>query len=277
MKALLIALAVVLPLRASAAPARRIGLQLWSLRQDLGNDVAKGLDEVRAFGITYVESHSTYGLTPAEFRRRLDERGLKATSAHFPYERLDKDLPGVVAEAKALGAHYVILPWLPDETFTAATAKDLATHLNAWGAVLRKAGLRLGYHPHGFEFVPVEGGGTAFDLLVRSTNPADVCFELDVFWAAHAGADPVKLLTQYPDRWKLLHIKDVRKGASLTPGKRSAPAEDNVAVGQGQIDWPALLRAAKKIGIDYYFIEDETSTPQQNIPISVAYLKAFEH
>jgi sugar phosphate isomerase/epimerase len=275
MKALLLAVAAVLSPHASA-PVKHMGLQLWSLRQDLGADVAKGLDEVKAFGITYVEPHSTYGLTPAEFRHRLDERGLKAPSAHFPYERLDKDLPGVIEEAKLLGARYVILPWLPDETFNATTARELAAHLNTWGATLRKAGLKLGYHPHGVEFVPVEGGGTAFDLLVRSTNAADVCFELDVFWAAHAGADPVALLTRYPDRWKLLHLKDMSKDAVITPGKRSAPQADNVAMGLGQIDWPSLLRAAGKIGIEYYFLEDETATPQQNIPISMAYLKAFK-
>jgi len=255
--------------------SRRLGLQLWSLRQDLETDVSKGLDAVRALGIPFVESHSTYGLAPTEFRHRLDERGLKAVSAHFPYERLDKDLPGVIAEAKTLGVEYVVLPWLPQERFDAATARDLASHLNAWGVSLRQAGLKLGYHPHGFEFVPVEGGGTAFDVLVRATRAEDVCFELDTFWAAHAGVDPVSLLTRYPDRWKLLHVKDLRKGAYLAP-TRSAPVADNVAVGQGQIDWKHLLAAAEKAGVEYYFLEDETSAPMVNIPISVAFIRAFK-
>jgi len=254
----------------------RLGLQLWSLRKDIAADIPKGLAEVKALGIVYVEPHSTYGVTFAEFRRRLDEAGLKATAAHFQYDQFDKNLDGVIADAKTLGVQYVILPWLPKDTFDAGTAKDLAMKLNAWGAKLREAGLTLGYHPHGFEFVPIEGGGTAFDLLMRSTHPKDVCFELDIFWAAHAGADPVALLKAYPDRWKLLHVKDMAKNAIITPGKRSAPETENVAVGQGQIDWKALLQEAGKIGIEYYFLEDETSTPQKSLPVSVKFLKEFK-
>jgi sugar phosphate isomerase/epimerase len=254
----------------------RLGLQLWSLRKDIAADIPKGLAEVKALGIVYVEPHSSYGATYAEFRRRLDEAGLKATAAHFPYEQFDQNLDGLISDAKTLGVQYVIVPWLPKDTFDAETAKDLAVKLNTWGAKLSAAGLKLGYHPHGFEFVPVEGGGTAFDLLMRSTNPKDVCFELDVFWAAHAGADPVALLKTYPDRWKLLHVKDMAKNAVITPGKRNAPEAENVAVGQGQIDWKPLLKEAGKIGIEYYFLEDETSTPQKSLPVSVKFLKDFK-
>jgi sugar phosphate isomerase/epimerase len=257
-------------------PADRIGLQLWSLRKDFEQDTTKAAAEVKSFGITYVEPHSIYALTPAQFRAKLDEAGLKATAAHFQYDRLKKDLPGVIAEAKVLGVTYVILPWLPEDTFTADTARKLAADLNAWGAELKKAGLKMGYHPHGFEFVTVEGGGTAFDILAKATNPELVTFELDVFWAAHAGADPVALLNKYPNHWKLMHVKDMRKGATITPGKRSAPEEDNVAVGLGQIDWKGLLSAAVKNGVEYYFLEDETSTPQKNIPIGVDFLKTWK-
>jgi len=173
-----------------------------------------------------------------------------------------------------LGLHYVVLAWLPKEAFDAAAARDLAAHLNLWGTRLRREGLQLGYHPHGNEFVPVAGGGTAFDLLVRATQSEDVCFELDVFWAAHAGVDPAALLAAYPDRWRLMHLKDLRKGAALAPGRRSAPQVDHVAVGQGQLDFKALLDGAAKAGVEYYFLEDETSEFRTNIPLSLNFLKA---
>jgi sugar phosphate isomerase/epimerase len=219
-------------------------------------------------------THSTYGASATDFRRRLDQAGLKAVSAHFQYEEFDRNLPGVIADAKALGVVYVILPWLPRDEFNARIARRLADKLNAWGAKLREAGLKLGYHPHGFEFVPVEGGGTAFDLLVRSTRAEDVFFEMDVFWTAHAGVDPVALLKAYPNRWKLVHVRDMRKGTVITPGRRTAPEADNVAVGTGQIDWKAFLAAAAKAGVEHYFLEDETSAPTQNLPVSLKFLKS---
>lgn len=275
MKTLLLALLSSASLMA-AEPSEAIGLQLYTVRGDMQADVTKGMQEVKGWGIRYVEPHSTYGLSPAEFRKRMDAAGLKATAAHFQYDRFSKDLDGIIAEAKVLGASYVVLPWLPWDTFTVEVAHQLAKDFNAWGPKLNAAGLKLAYHPHGFEFQPVEGGGTAFDVLMREAKPENVCFELDVFWAAHAGADPVALLKQYPSRFKLLHLKDLRKGSTLTPGKRSAPMEDIVALGQGQIDMKELLRVSRRNGVEFYFLEDDSDRYGANVPVGVAYLKAFK-
>jgi TolB protein len=264
------------PVAPAPTTLQRPGLQLWSLRQELEKDLGKSLDRVKALGFEWVETHSTYGLSPAEFLKRLDERGLRALSAHVSFERLDTDLPGVIAEAKALGFTYVVLPWTPQETFSEAIALDLAGRLNAWGAKLSAAGLKLGYHPHGHEFVPVPGGGTAFDLLMRSTRAEDVCFELDVFWATRAGADPVALLAAHPGRWKLLHVKELRRDAALAPGQRSAPVTDHVAVGQGRMDWKRIAPAAERAGIEGYFLEDETPDPGRTIPLSLEFLNSFK-
>ena len=255
----------------------RLGLQLWSLRDEFKTNVVKGLDETQALGFTLVETAGTYGLKPAEFRAQLDARHLKAVGAHFGYDLLEKDLPGVAAEARVLGAEYVVVPWLPQPEFDAATARAVAAVFNRWGHALQAAGLKFAFHPHGYEFHPVPGGHgeTPFDLLVALTEPGVVSFEMDVFWVAHAGVDPVALLAKYPDRWTLLHVKDLRTGAAIT-GTRGAPPEDHVAVGTGQLDWPGLLRAAKAAGVKYYFIEDETVAPLQNIPVSVRYLKSLK-
>src|SRR5262249_32427438 len=137
---------------------------------------------------------------------------------------------------------------------------------------------RFGFHPHGLEFRPSAAGNgeLMFDILMRETKPDLVCYEMDVFWAFHAGQDPAKLLAKYPNRWALLHVKDMRKGAPTGFSTGKASPADNVAVGEGQIDWPQVLRAAEKIGVRYYFLEDETATPLQCIPDSLKYLRALK-
>ena len=278
MKSLLIALLAAAT--ANATPvADHLGLQLWSLRHDLDSNVSKGLDETKALGFTLVETAGTYGMMPLQFREQLDARGLKAVAAHIPYERLQKDLPGVIAEAKTLGVKYVVTPWLPYPEFDAAAARTVAADFTTWGRAIQAAGMKFAFHPHGNEFHPVPGGKgeTAFDLLVSLTQAGVVSFEMDVFWVAHAGVDPAQLLAKYPDRWTLLHVKDLRKGGEVGVGTRSAPAEDHVAVGTGQLDWPSILRAAKAAGVEYYFLEDETAAPLQNIPVSVRYLQTIKY
>jgi len=155
----------------------------------------------------------------------------------------------------------------------------VAADFNAWGTAIQAAGMKFAFHPHGYEFHPIPGGHgeTPFDLLVSLTKPGVVSFEMDVFWVAHAGVDPAKLLARYPDRWTLLHVKDLRKGGEVGVGTRSAPAEDHVAVGTGQLDWSSILKAAKAVGVKYYFIEDETAAPLQNIPVSVRFLQTFKY
>jgi sugar phosphate isomerase/epimerase len=180
-----------------------------------------------------------------------------------------------------LGIKYAIVPWIPhDESgLTAKEAHQAAADFNKWGEAFRAAGIRFGYHPHGYEFLPyaAEDGKTAFDILVHETKPELVCLEMDVFWVYHAEQDPVKLLKEYPDRWVLMHLKDIRKGAprDVTHGSR-ALATDNVAVGDGQIDWKAVLTAAQEIGVRHYFIEDETPDPLTCIPESLKYLRALK-
>jgi sugar phosphate isomerase/epimerase len=259
--------------------ADHLGLQFWSLRHDFEANVANGLDETKALGFTLVETAGTYGLKPTDFRDQLMAHGLKAVAAHLPYERLKNDLPAVIGEAKSLGVEYVVIPWLPQPEFDAAAARAVAADFNAWGSAIQAAGMKFAFHPHGYEFHPIPGGSgeTPFDLLVSLTKPGVVSFEMDVFWVAHAGVDPARLLARYPDRWTLLHVKDLRKGGEVGVGTRSAPAEDHVAVGTGQLDWSSILHAAKAIGVEYYFIEDETAAPLQNIPVSVRYLQTFKY
>jgi len=276
MKRLLIGLCLATVMKA-APLAGHLGFQLYSLRDSFAKDPIHALDRTRDYGFTQVETYSLHGMPAPEFRARLDERGLRAVSMHVGYERLKSDMPGVIAEAKALGVSYVTLPWLPDERFTHQVVERVLAEFNSFGRQLRQAGLRFVFHPHGYEFLPVNGkdGRSCFEELADTTNPDLVFFELDVFWASNAGVDPMSLLEAYPGRWVLLHIKDRRIGALDAPGTRSAPVADKVAAGEGRFDWPALLRKADECGVQWYFLEDESADPARNIEVSLRYLRAL--
>ena len=276
----------ILPLAVStlfaAAPADfkdHLGLQLWSLRAQSKESVTAALDLARGYGIKEVETAGTGGLSVTQFAAELRSRGLTAVSAHMGYDALKKDIHAAISDAKALGAKFLIIPSLPHaKGFTGDDARRIAADFNTFGEACRAAGIRFGYHPHGFEFTPTGGpnGELAFDVLARETKPELVCFEMDVFWVFHAGQDPAKLLAKYSVRWALLHVKDIRKGAVTGLSTGSAPPIDNVTIGTGQINWPEVLRASQAIGVQHYFIEDETPTPLQCIPDSLKYLRALK-
>ncbi len=274
MRMLLVSLALaVVPAHAASD---RLGLQLWSFRNQLKADVPAGLATAAADGFKIVETAGTYGLSADDFAAQLKAHGLRPVSAHIGFAELDGNLAGSIAQAKALGVRYVVVAWIPHNPahFGVAEARAAAAKFNAWGAALKAEGIQFGYHTHGYEFVPDAGGETPFDVLMASTQPDLVCLEMDVFWVTHAGVDPVALLARYPGRWKMLHLKDLRKGAKRD-ATGAAPATDDVPVGQGVVRWPAVFAAAQKAGVEYYFIEDESVAPLQNVPISLRYLARF--
>jgi sugar phosphate isomerase/epimerase len=279
MKPLLLAL-----LCAASASAGEVtdhlGLQLYSLRVlSKQSGWAATLDKAKNLGFTYIEGGFVpKALTTDQYLAELSKRGLAMPSMGFAYERLEKDIAGSVAQAKALGVKYVMVAWIPhkdDEGFKMDQAAKAAADFNAWGEAFHAAGITFTYHAHGYEFRPLPDGSNLFDLIVGNTNPKFVSFEMDVFWITHGGQDPVKLLEKYPDRWCLMHVKDIRKGAPTGIFTGHAPSTDDVAVGSGQVDWPAVFKEAKAVGVKYYFIEDEGNTPDVSIPQSIAYVKSL--
>jgi sugar phosphate isomerase/epimerase len=252
------------------------GLQLYSLREAFKTDVPGTLDKVKALGIKEVEIASLYDMPAEKLLAMLKERGLTPISEHFQYDRLTKDLAGAVAEAKTLGLKFAACPWIPHEgDFDETECRKAAADFNTAGAAFAKEGIKFTYHPHGFEFVPF-GDGTMFDLLVKETKPEFANFQMDVLWVVHPGQDPVKLLEKYPTRWLTMHLKDLRKGVET--GLKAPPTKltDDVALGTGMVDWPAVLRTAAKVGVKHYFIEDESPTVEQQLPVTLKYLQSLK-
>jgi len=211
-----------------------------------------------------------------KYRDELDQVHLQCTAMVAQYEELDGKLDAVIRDAKALGAEYVVCPWIPHgEKFTTEDERKGAANFNRWDAALHAAGLQFCYHPHGFEFQPA-GDGTLFDRLVADTQPENVNFEMDVFWIVHSGQNPVALLEKYPTRFPLMHLKDLAKD---TQGNLSgsAPEESSVVLGQGRVDWPAVLAAARRVGVRHYYIEDEAATAMRQVDESMKYLRSLQY
>lgn len=250
------------------------GLQLYSLRdmQKAQGPLAV-LDQAKKWGFKYVEVSDLGNLTPVQYRAELDKRGLLPIGKHFPYESLRDKLDSVIAEAKGLGIPYVGCAWISHKKpFDEKQCRAAAAVFNRAGQALAKHGMKFYFHNHGFEFVPY-AGGTLFDLLAAETDPETVLFQMDVLWTVHPGQDPVKLIEKYPNRWLMLHLKDLKKGVPTGPNVGPIKLTDDVALGTGQVDWPPLLRACQKVGVKYYFIEDESPTVVDQIPQSLRFLE----
>ena len=280
-----VALAVSMNLVAAEKPAvgtgpafkGPIGLQLYSLRAQFTKNVPATLDQVRGFGIEYVELAGTYNLAPEKFKEQLEARGLKPISGHFPYERYRDDAEGVARDAKGLGLQYAGCAWIPhQDPFDEKTCREAAAVFNRAGQALAKEGIKFFYHTHGYEFQP-HGNGTLFDLLMAETKPESVRYQMDVFWIVHPGQDPVKLLEKYGHRFELMHVKDMRKGTPTGLLTGHSDVANDVALGTGTMDWPAILKAAGKAGVKWYFIEDESPSSVEQIPQSLRFLEQVKY
>lgn len=253
-----------------------VGVQMWSFREYLPKDLPGTLAKVRAMGFREVEGAGLWKRTVGELRAALDAAGLRCQSAHMGFERLRDDSAGAFAEAKALGASWVVCPWIShDKEFTREDALKSAEVFNQVATAAEAAGLRFAYHCHGYEMLP-SPEGTRFDTLARNTDPKRVMFQVDVFHTLHGGADPVALINRYAARVKSLHLKDLKKGVAITKGTGTATPDVDVPLGTGQVDWRAVLRAATKAGASLYYVEDESADPWGHIPQSLQYLKSLK-
>ncbi|GAA5221747.1 sugar phosphate isomerase/epimerase family protein [Membranihabitans marinus] len=252
----------------------QLGAVSYTFRVSLGEDIPSTLDRIKALGITNMEFSSLFGASARDLRSMLDERGMICTSYGTSYSRIQEDLDKVISEAKTLGAKYVRVAYI---SHTAPFDKSHADHaievFNTAGKKLKENGLTFCYHNHGYEFRPYKDG-TFYDYIVENTDPNYVSFELDILWVAHPGHDPVALIQKYGDRMRLMHLKDLKKGVVGDFSGRT-PVENDVVLGTGQIDMKGVLEAAKDSNIEYFYIEDESPQPYQQVPESMIFLKEY--
>ena len=256
--------------------SQEIGIQLYSVRNEIKSDLQSTLEKVRAMGIKELEGGELYGMEIHEYRKMLDKIGYKMISIGVEYADLSKDLSPIIKKAKALGATYITCFWIPHQgnEFSVTDINAAAELFNKSGKVFQENGLKFCYHPHGYEFRPGKNG-TLFDELVAKTNSNFVNFELDIFWAKQGCDDPVQLLKKYPSRFLLLHLKD-RQIGTICNDSGEADVESNVVLGNGDVNIKEIMNAAKKSSVKHYFIEDESSRVMKQLPLSLKYLKSLK-
>lgn len=265
-------------IRAQAGPAFRaeVGINLYSLRNEAEKDLPGTLALIAQLGFRKIEAGNLYGRTPGEFLRLLKQNRLQAVSMGAAYDALKRDAAAVGAQARALGAGYVVCDTIPHSAkhLAETDVPPAAEALNRWGKRLAEDGLRLCYHTHGTEFDP-SPDGTRFDTLVRLTNPKHVAFEMDIFWIVYGFQDPVVLLKRYPDRFPLMHIKDIRKGTKLGGSPADVLEEESVPLGTGLVDVRAALLAGQETGVRHFFLEEEAVPALPQIRESLKFLRGI--
>lgn len=254
--------------------AQEVGLQLYSLRNQFKEDVPGTLKLIHQWGIKYIEGGGTYGLPLEEYKDLLKANQLDMVSVGASFEELRDNPEKALQSAKDFGAKYVMVAWIPHDgdNFGFDDIRKATDVFNKAGKLLKKEGITLAYHAHGYEFRPYKNG-TLFDYMAK--NAKNFAFEMDVFWVKQGGADPLALLRKYPKKFVLFHLKD-RKHGTKSNNTGHAEDETNVVLGTGDVGIKDLVAEAKKLGIEYMFIEDESPTVVQQVPKSLEYLKSLE-
>jgi sugar phosphate isomerase/epimerase len=251
-------------------PARKklnaIGIQLYTVRRDFMQDPAATLARVAQTKYTEVEFAGYANRTPAEIRSLLSQNGLRAPSTHLAMDVIDREPQKTFADAKTIGHEWVTVPSPPrGKHETVDDWKRTADRFNRAAAAAKSAGLRFAYHNHNAELNRI-GDAVPLEVLLKETDPSLVAFEMDIYWVVNGGGDPVDLLTRYPTRFKMLHVKD-------TAG---APDQRMVDVGAGTIDFKAVF--AKASAVEHYFVEhDNPVDPFASARTSYEYLAKLEY
>lgn len=242
---------------------KKVGLQLYTVRDLMKDDLPGTLAKVAQIGYDEVEFAGYFGRTPAQIRELLKRNDLKSPSTHLGFDSLEKDWQKQLDDAKAAGHKWATIAWIPEER--RKTLDDWKRHAEAFnkaGAQARAADLRFAYHNHDFELKPIDGQ-VPLDVLLRETDPKLVDFEMDLYWVVFGGGNPIDFFNRYPKRFAMVHVKD-----SAGP-----PDKKMVDVGSGSIDFRSIFAQHEKAGIKHYFVEhDQPADPIATITNSYRYL-----
>ncbi len=233
-------------------------------REQASEDFVDMLKGVAEAGYGAVEFAGYGGLEIPELRTIIDDLGLRAISSHVPFQRMETEPGAVLKELSILGCEYAIIPGIPKERRGIESVPYLIGKFNQWGAASRAAGLRFGYHNHGWELEPLDGS-TMLNLLTSGTDAAVVDFQIDIYWALVGGADPIALIRRLAGRVPTLHAKELAKGAD----------QKDTTIGDGVTNWAELLAAAKAAGTEWLIVEqeDDPANAYRDIRRSLANLR----
>jgi len=251
-----------------------VGLQLYTFREQFKTDVPGTLAKIRDMGFREIETADNYGMAWPELKKLFDQYGLKVIGTSAEFTDLERNVPKVIAQAKALGAKYVTCFWIPHngDRFTIQDANRAVEVFNTAGRLLKDADIFLCYHLHGYEFQANGDKGSFFDYLASEIEPRYANFEMDVYWVRTPGQNPVAVLQKYPKRFPLVHLKDRKPGLPVVLNGHD-DVENNVVLGQGDVGIAEFMKAARKAGVKHFFIEDESSRAMSQVPQSVAFLR----
>jgi sugar phosphate isomerase/epimerase len=232
------------PVLAQSRRVNAVGLQLYSLRAEMGADFEGTLAKLAEIGFKEMEFAGYFDKTPSQVRRILDANGLTSSAAHIPLEAIRNNLNQVIDTAAAIGQKYIVLPYMVGADREYDNYARIADLLNRAGEASKAAGIKMGYHNHDFEF-DKHDGRMGYDVLLEQTDDDLVSFEMDLYWAATAGIDPRDYFRKYPGRFTMLHVKDQAANGEMAD------------VGRGIIDFADIFSMADIAGFEHYFIEHD--------------------
>ena len=239
-----------------------VGLQLYSIRDAMAEDVPGSLKKVSDLGYKYLEmagysDGKFYGYTPVEFKKMVNDLGMKILSSHTMVEAagITLDNAQIMADAHAaVDATYCIQPWVNEPDRNIESYKKMIGDWNEVGKIMKNVGIQFGYHNHNFEFVNIDGIIPYYDIFMPEMDADLITMEIDLFWVSKAGQDPVEMFNKYPGRFKLFHLKDMHTNEAPF---FDVTKDDISAVGAGVIDFKRILAAKKVAGMEHFFVEDD--------------------
>ncbi len=242
----------------------KLSVQLYSVRDQCAADFAGTLRALRSMGLRHVELAGLHGRTPEEARRILNGEGLSVSASHVGFERLESDLPAVVAENAALGNDFVVVPWI-DKEFYSDGWGPCARRFEPVARALKRAGMRFGYHNHDFELA-MENGKPGLQVLFEAADPELVYAQIDTYWVYYGGQDPAAFVRGLAGRVPQVHLKDGHDG--------DIPRD--AEPGSGALDWDSILAACNESEVEMGAIEydDAPRDPLESVRASVEFFRA---
>ncbi|MDE0510130.1 MAG: sugar phosphate isomerase/epimerase [Gammaproteobacteria bacterium] len=241
-----------------------VGLQLYTLRNEMAEDFDGTLARVAELGYREMEFAGYYGRSASEVRQALADNGLVSPASHIQLNAIRENLAQEIEFAAELGQRFLVVPSLPGDERSLDDYRRHAETLNGAGEECSRAGLKMGYHNHGFEFEPTDGQ-IPYEILLANTDPDLVDMELDLFWIVDAGADPLEYFSAHPGRFSMLHVKDRAADGAM------------VDVGSGAIDFAGIFAHAETAGFRHYFVEhDNPGNGFTSVANSISHLRELQ-